>query len=513
MKINYQSDFKLAHSLNCVGKSHVDVPFACEIYVQGKTTKLVASYDGSTYTNCRVENDVIIIPVDQHTVKFGVGELRCTTRYSLTDADFADGIYHAVSDDALGITLHRGESDTFGDMVMISLPAYQKGDKGETGPQGPQGPQGEKGEKGDKGDKGDPLAYDDLTDEQKEALVSGKADKSEVDEIKKKQLQLSVLDNGNIVLSNANGESKEFMPATPSGDPMHYAYIQKGAEYNNTADFIVRDSPWRDYVDDAEYKATWNLDIVDDSLVQSDSIMYNGVSYRYAVDSIKDAVTGATRSRYRVVSRHNNKWVWDDTVILHIPYHWYLNGLGDISNTEIDYIYSNRYIGAIMDKSRSFQASKSRTLLHPYELTYNDGLGSFSNVYGVLTESLAFYSDQYSDVTKEKTIKTNNLIGDCKRLRYIASCGVSIGSGFSAPNLSIIVTYSLTDSIAPKSRLLTKKTVIRMLQKAAPSKAITITLHADAYARLANDTEVIAALDAKNTSLQGTGGSISLVSA
>ena len=56
----------------------------------------------------------------------------------------------------------------------------------------------------------------------------------DVTKVANKQLQLSVKDNGNIVLSNANGESKEFMPATPSGDPMHYAYEAVGAVWNDT---------------------------------------------------------------------------------------------------------------------------------------------------------------------------------------------------------------------------------------------------------------------------------------
>lgn len=58
-------------------------------------------------------------------------------------------------------------------------------------------------------------------------------------EINSKQdaLTLTVKDNGNIVLAYIQGQSKEFMPATPSGDPMHYAYIAAGAEYNENTGF------------------------------------------------------------------------------------------------------------------------------------------------------------------------------------------------------------------------------------------------------------------------------------
>ena len=40
------------------------------------------------------------------------------------------------------------------------------------------------------------------------------------------------------------------MPATPSGDPMHYAYVAAGAEYNDTGADIVKTTPWADMIDD-----------------------------------------------------------------------------------------------------------------------------------------------------------------------------------------------------------------------------------------------------------------------
>lgn len=54
-----------------------------------------------------------------------------------------------------------------------------------------------------------------------------------------KSLSLTVLDNGNIRLSNPAGESRDFMPATPSGDPMHYAYVAAGAVWNASTGYWV----------------------------------------------------------------------------------------------------------------------------------------------------------------------------------------------------------------------------------------------------------------------------------
>lgn len=53
-------------------------------------------------------------------------------------------------------------------------------------------------------------------------------------EISKKQERLSVtsLDNGNVRIDFGTGITKDFMPATPSGDPLHYAYEAAGAVWN-----------------------------------------------------------------------------------------------------------------------------------------------------------------------------------------------------------------------------------------------------------------------------------------
>lgn len=50
-------------------------------------------------------------------------------------------------------------------------------------------------------------------------------------------LTLSILSNGNIRIGNLAGTTKDFMPATPSGDPMHYAYEAAGAVWNASTGF------------------------------------------------------------------------------------------------------------------------------------------------------------------------------------------------------------------------------------------------------------------------------------
>ena len=59
------------------------------------------------------------------------------------------------------------------------------------------------------------------------------------DEIPTKQKEISVtaMANGNIRLGNLQGGDREFMPATPSGDPMHYMYEQWGAMWNGMSGY------------------------------------------------------------------------------------------------------------------------------------------------------------------------------------------------------------------------------------------------------------------------------------
>lgn len=54
---------------------------------------------------------------------------------------------------------------------------------------------------------------------------------------KQDTLTLTTKSNGNIVIGNLAGQIKEFMPATPSGDPMHYAYEAAGATWNDSTGY------------------------------------------------------------------------------------------------------------------------------------------------------------------------------------------------------------------------------------------------------------------------------------
>ena len=79
----------------------------------------------------------------------------------------------------------------------------------------------------------------------------GKLTGAEIDslpeQINSKQDQIAVMlrSDGSVVLSGIKGGVLELMPATPSGDPMHYAYEAVGAVWNSdTKLWAYRERRW-----------------------------------------------------------------------------------------------------------------------------------------------------------------------------------------------------------------------------------------------------------------------------
>lgn len=346
--------------------------------------------------------------------------------------------------------------------------------------------------------------------EESQEILANKADKTTVEAIQKKELQLSVLDNGNIVLSNDNGDRQEFMPATPSGDPMHYAYVSAGAKYNATDNFILKDAPWKGMVDTIEDKAKWGLDVVDASKVKQMTI--GGVAYNYATDN-RTSPEGGTYLRYFLVGQGSNGvWVEDETRVLCPPGCWYLNGLGDITNAEMMRIVENKFIVSVWDKGRAVQSIKTRTLLHPYTVVYTDGIGDIGNLHGVKIESFTLNINSFKIVSIEYCIPTGSIVGKQDNLKYFA-CLKNL-SNITHNNVRVLPINKLAKSVTISSPVISKESIRQNILNATPSSAITITLHHDAYERLKGDADILQALTTKNADLATKGdGKVSLVCA
>jgi hypothetical protein len=260
------------------------------------------------------------------------------------------------------------------------------------------------------------------------------------------------------------------MPATPSGDPMHWAYIAAGAEYNDTDEVIKKTAFWGAEVD-------------------------------------------------------------------HLPHHYYLNGLGDITEEEMAVIYKYKECMSIFlsstdaGRSRFFQDGGfvPRTLFAAFK-------GNRAVEVTNINSNVA--ANPFANCTKLKVIKW---IGSSERLSTYGSAAIRTGYElfYACTSLEVIdvitpnkdvngnqcvnliecrlinLDYNVTLST---NRKISKESVLYMIQNVlkATTKALVITLHADIYAKCIEGgewhEEVQSALDTANAAITG-GGSINIASA
>lgn len=182
----------------------------------------------------------------------------------LTDLSGAQGIRGPQGEQGpQGIQGPKGDTGNTGPQGPQGLKGErgEQGIQGNTGPQGEQGVQGPVGPQGLKGDTGDSGVYIgseepinpavsvwlDIRDNTianelatYNQILKTKQDKATlVTDLATKVNALPQVDKANFL------NQISAMPATPSGDPMHYAYVAAGAVWNNTTKFwelgIVKD--------------------------------------------------------------------------------------------------------------------------------------------------------------------------------------------------------------------------------------------------------------------------------
>ena len=262
---------------------------------------------------------------------------------------------------------------------------------------------------------------------------------------KQDALQLTVKDNGNIVLSNIQGQSKEFMPATPSGDPMHYAYETAGAEWNGTGADIIKTTPWADLADD-------------------------------------DA----------------------DKTVIHKAGYWYLNGLGDITNEQIRNIYNttiNFGISPSMGEALKMASVRTNFFLYfrqgtsateMYQTFYdaNIEVGKICLRYNITS---TIYNIRFFATSNHKT---RHFIGICDLQKISSANNVQYAFDDCTLLKTINIKILKVSLEFPNSSMLTTKSILYMINNEKETSAITITLHADAYTRAMANADIVAALEA-----------------
>lgn len=283
-------------------------------------------------------------------------------------------------------------------------------------------------------------------------MVEGLASEEEL-ATKQDALTLTIKDNGNIVLANIQGQSLEFMPATPSGDPMHYAYEAAGAVWNGTGADIVKTAPWADMVDD-------------------------------------DA----------------------DKVVTHKAGYWYVNGIGDITNEQMRIIFleTNNFLLTIQSYAVGYYSAMKFRVNLPmleYRITYWTLRVNYSDCFRADLNLEAVVIPEYrngfnpSECFRPRNIQ--QMFANDAVLKYISGlinlsdCTNTLTPFFGCAELRSVKLYGIKLNLdISSSSKLTTKSILYMIQNEAATSAITITLHADAYARAMANADIVAALQA-----------------
>lgn len=198
---------------------------------------------------------------------------------------------------------------------------------------------------------------------------------------------------------------------------------------------------------------------------------------------------------------------WGETVT-HKAGYYYLNGLGDITEEQMMDIYN---AGELKNNIVGFYAynSKIRTLI-PAKISGQEGYGTIS-LSGILSgatmvESVVFtarenLAERLGVLFTSGTAYSS--FNGCSNLVYIQKMnfsGITSLTSFFDKCYSLVYVKIINLKCNldwSYSKVISKESVIYTIQNSIPTSAMIVTLHPDAYARLADDADVVAALEAQ----------------
>ena len=262
-------------------------------------------------------------------------------------------------------------------------------------------------------------------------------------------------------------------------------FVAAGAEYNDTGIDIVKVAPWAEYIDSPNVFNTNDILNVDANDIKT--IVQGSTTYNYVIDN----------GIYKVILtdllgniRHNDRYC------IHRTGHYYLNGLGDITEKQMLEIYNHGNTLTIKYFLHTRKFRTNRTLTSINTTTELDG---YYYARDCELEVINFDKGEYSIVS---TRNPDNVFGNMFKLIHILGrfrFESAVSNGFY--NCKLLKTvkihqlkYNLSLSNCP---LISKKSILYAINNSAATTAITITLHPDAYTRLENDTEIDSALSNK----------------
>lgn len=191
---------------------------------------------------------------------------------------------------------------------------------------------------------------------------------------------------------------------------------------------------------------------------------------------------------------------WGETVT-HKAGHYYLNGLGDITEEQMVEIYNAGKI--IRDTYCTYISNKKiRTTLN---VDFSGGEAAGCTLYQTFDKCSSIETVRLTVADKFFPSSLTASFNGCRNLTHIIPilrC-TFLGSSVNLTNAfngCISLKYVKLEKFAvpvsfSDSSYISKESILHTVQNAAPTSAITITLHPDAYARLADDAEIVAALE------------------
>ena len=201
---------------------------------------------------------------------------------------------------------------------------------------------------------------------------------------------------------------------------------------------------------------------------------------------------------------------WGETVI-HKAGHYYLNGLGDITEEQMMEIYKYTFplLGAV-DWSNALRDVDIRTNLFYNQIYATQRVKVFkASFYNSNIEILCFNNsgNDTIKVSLSDSLALSHAFTNTKKLKRIigifdlgmisAENAKNVGSGCNS--LVEARLYGIKGDLLLFNAAvnINKSSILYAIENAQPSSAMTITLHPDAYARLKDDAEIVAALEAQ----------------
>ena len=271
------------------------------------------------------------------------------------------------------------------------------------------------------------------------------------------------------------------------GNALRALFVAAGAEYNGTGVDIVRATPWFDYVDDVVYKGYYGIDVLNYTSADIKTIIQDGTTYQYVIDN----------GVYKVIGRDNyGKIVHNDGLCIHRAGHYYLNGLGDITEQQMMTIYNYGNTLALKYFFNTYKGRTNRTFISIYSTAEIDG---YYFARDCECEVLSFDKGSNSIISVKSP---DNVFGNMFKLTHLLGRyrfeSAATNAFYNCKLLKSVkihqLKYNLSLSDCP---LISKASLLYAINNSAATSAITITLHANAYARLKDNPEIVAALSSK----------------